>query len=109
VRGQVGDIFTLEEYGASAGAQDAGDGAEGGGFTGAIRADEGDDGGGWNGNAEIVYGRDGTISNSLVLGLEHVASALLELTLKLELFLHLNFNLHRRPCFHIQAALPEPA
>ncbi len=66
---------------ARGGAEDAGDGAKGGGFPRAIGADERDDAAGRDGNAEIVNGGDGAIGYAEVFGFEHRAGQLLlELT-----------------------------
>lgn len=61
VRGKIGDGLAVEDDGAGAGADEAGEGAEGGAFAGSVGADEGDDFAGCDAQGDAVEGADGAV------------------------------------------------
>ena len=67
----MGDVLAFEKDGAGGGTDDAGDGAQGGGFAGAVGADEGDDAAFGDGDAEVTDGSDGAVGDFQVFGFEH--------------------------------------
>ena len=71
VRGEGGDIFAEEGDGAALGAEEAGDGAERGGFPGPVATDERDDGALLDLEGDAAEGADGTVGNGEVGDGEH--------------------------------------
>ena len=71
VRGEGGDIFAEEGDGAALGAEEAGDGAERGGFPGTVATDEGDDGALLDREGNTAEGADGAVGNGEFGNCEH--------------------------------------
>jgi hypothetical protein len=73
VRRQRGDVLAGEAHPPGAGAQQAGDGAQGRRLAGAVAADERDDRAGLDGEGDARERRDGAVGHVEIVDLEHAA------------------------------------
>ena len=74
VRREFGDVLTLEADAALLRAEQAGDGAQGGGLARAVAADERDDPTGLDGERHVAQRADGAVADFKVLDGEHLFS-----------------------------------